>query len=106
MWDIVWDFRYLIVFIILALALGLAQWSKTKALVYNLMLRAKDLAKDEILSCGKEQEDWVVHKLMQILPAPITLFIGEDMLRSLVKFLYNKGIDYLDDGKFNNSIKK
>ena len=98
MWDIVWDFRYLIVFIILALALGLAQWSKTKALVYNLMLRAKDLA--------KEQEDWVVHKLMQILPAPITLFIGEDMLRSLVKFLYNKGIDYLDDGKFNNSIKK
>ncbi len=101
-----WDFRYLIIFVIALLIIGVTQWNKTKVLAYNLMLRAKQLAKEEILSCGKEQEDWVVSRLLILLPKPITVFLGEDGIRRLVEFLYNKGIDYLDDGHINNSIKK
>lgn len=99
------EFQYLVASVIVVVAIGLLEWTKTKVIVYNVMLRAKDLAKDKILSCGKEQEDWVVNKLKQLLPKRITLFIGDEMLRSIVKFLYDKGIDYLDDGKFNNSVK-
>lgn len=69
------------------------------------MLRAKDMAKDQILNGGKAQEDWVVAKLQLILPRRLSLFLGEETLRNLVKFLYRKGLDYLDDGKFNDSVK-
>lgn len=100
-----YEYRYLIVAGIAIIVIALLQWEKTKTTVYNVMLRAKDLAKDKVLSCGREQEDWVVAKLKLILPKPITIFLGEDMLRTLVRFLYGKGLDYLDDGKFNNSNK-
>lgn len=100
-----WDYRYLIVAIVFLILVALCEWNRTKQTAYNVMLRAKDMAKDEILKGGKEQEDWVVGKLMQILPAPITIFLGEKFIRQLVKFLYEKGLDYLDDGKFNNSVE-
>lgn len=99
------EVQYLVAGVIVVVVVGLLEWNKTKVVTYNLMLRAKDLAKDKILSCGKEQEDWVVNKLKQVLPKRITIFLGDELLRSIVKFLYNKGLDYLDDGKFNNSVK-
>lgn len=99
------EFQYLVAGVIVVVAIGLLEWNNTKTIVYNIMLRAKDLAKDGILSCGQEQEDWVVNKLKTVLPKRLLLFLGEDMLRAIVKFLYNKGLDYLDDGKFNNSVK-
>lgn len=99
------EIQYLIAGVIIIVVVALLEWNNTKVVVYNVMLRAKDLAKDKILTCGKEQEDWVVEKLKLVLPRRILLFIGDDMLRSIVRFLYKKGLDYLDDGKFNNSIK-
>lgn len=99
------DVQYLVAGVIIVILVGLMEWGKTKTTIYNVMLRAKGLAKDKILSCGKEQEDWVVSKLQTVLPKRVLLFLGEDMIRSIVKLLYNKGLDYLDDGKFNNSIK-
>lgn len=99
------DVQYLIAGVIIVVVVGLLEWNNTKVVAYNLMLRAKDLAKDKILSGGKEQEDWVVAKLKEVLPKRLTLFLGDEVLRTLVKFLYNKGLDYLDDGKFNNSVK-
>lgn len=97
------DIRYLVAGILILIVVGLAEWNNTKQIAYNVMLRAKDLAKDKILNGGKEQEDWVVEKLKLLLPRRLTLFIGDDLIRSLVRFLYNKGLDYLDDGHFNNS---
>lgn len=99
------EVQYLVAGILIVLIVALLEWGNTKAVVYSVMLRAKDLAKDKILTCGKEQEDWVVAKLKKALPKRLLLFLGEDMLRAIVKFLYNKGLDYLDDSKFNNSIK-
>lgn len=99
------DVQYLVAGVIIVVIVGLLEWNNTKVVAYNLMLRAKDLAKDKILSGGKEQEDWVVAKLKEVLPKRLTLFLGDEVLRTLVKFLYNKGLDYLDDGKFNNSVK-
>lgn len=99
------EVQYLVAGVIIVVVVGLLEWNNTKVVAYNLMLRAKDLAKDKILAGGKEQEDWVVDKLKQALPKRLTLFLGDEVLRTLVKFLYNKGLDYLDDGKFNNSVK-
>lgn len=99
------DVQYLVAGAIALVFVGLLEWGKTKSTIYNVMLRAKDMAKDNILSCGKEQEDWVVNKLKQVLPKRVTIFIGDEMLRQLVRFLYKRGLDYLDDGKFNNSVK-
>lgn len=99
------DVQYLVVGIVIVVIVGLLEWSNTKAVIYNVMLRAKDLAKDKILTCGKEQEDWVIAKLKLALPRRLLLFLGDDMLRTIVRFLYKKGLDYLDDGKFNNSLK-
>lgn len=100
------DIRYLIAGAIIFIVITIAEWNNTKQLAYNVMLRAKDMAKDKILNGGKEQEDWVVEKLKILLPRRLTLFIGDDLIRALVRMLYNKGLDYLDDGKFNNSYKK
>ena len=100
------EIKYLILGVIIIGIYAIAEWNNTKQIVYNLMLRAKDLAKDQILNCGQAQEDWVVEKLKLILPRRLMLFIDDATLRKLVKFLYNKGLDYLDDGKFNNSIQK
>lgn len=99
------DWYYLLIFIVITVIVAIIEWNHTKAVVYQVMLKAKDLAKDKILSCGKAQEDWVISKLYLVLPKPVLLFLSEDTLRRLVRFLYSKGLDYLDDGKFNNSVK-
>lgn len=100
-----YEYRYLIIVIVAMIVFAIVEWEKTKAIVYNMMLRAKDLAKDKVLSCGQAQEDWVVDKLQVVLPKPILLFLNEKTLRTMVRYLYRKGLDYLDDGKFNDSFK-
>jgi hypothetical protein len=56
------------------------------------------------LKSGAEQEEWVVKNLLQRLPKAWIIFITEDRLRKIVKYLYDKAKDYCDDGKLNNSI--
>lgn len=70
------------------------------------MLQAKRLAKDAVLKSGDEQVEWVIKKAYQFLPKSITVFISEDMMRKIVKYLYDKAKDYIDDGQFNNSISR
>lgn len=103
--ELIYENRYLIIALIGVAIYAVAEWNNLKGIIYNTMLRAKDLAKDKILNGGKEQEDWVVEKLMYVLPARIKLFISEDLVRLLVKNLYNTGLDLLDDGKLNSSIE-
>lgn len=104
--EFLFEYRYLLIALIGIIIYSISEWNNVKSIVYNVMLRAKDLAKDEILKGGKAQEDWVVNKLMLILPTRIKLFISEDLIRLIVKNLYATGIDLLDDGKLNNSIEK
>jgi hypothetical protein len=95
--------RFVLTSIAAAIFYCFAEWNNVKQYAYTAMLKAKDMAKDKVLGCGQEEEDWVVTALMTLLPKRITAFLGEAQIRYLVKFLYKKGMDYLDDGKINDS---
>jgi hypothetical protein len=77
--------------------------SKTRDILNALIIQAKRLAKDTILSSGQEQENWVVTQAMKYLPVYITVFLGEEKIRKIVRLLYNKARDYADDGIINGS---
>ncbi|KPU42686.1 hypothetical protein OXPF_37400 [Oxobacter pfennigii] len=103
--EFLWEFRFFIV-IIFALSLyALFAWQDFKTKAYALMLQAKSLAKDAVLKSGDQQAEWVVKKAYQFLPKSITIFLSEETMYKIVKTLYDKAKDYLDDGKLNSSIK-
>ena len=102
--SILWDYRFIIMVLVALGLFTMFEWQKFKALAYSAMLKAKSLAKDAVLKSGAQQEEWVVKKLLQLLPRTWVIFISEDRLRKLVHWLYHKGKDYIDDGKLNGSI--
>lgn len=102
--NVLWEWRFIILVIVFAIAfLVLIGWHKTKVLLYQLMLQAKRMAKDAILKSGQEQEEWVVKNALQFLPFSLKVFLSEDTVRKIVRWLYQKAKDYADDGKLNNS---
>lgn len=102
--ELAFEFRFIIALVVAVIVFALFETEKFKAKATSLMLTAKSLAKDAVLNSGQEQEDWVVTKLYVILPRTITLFISEDMMRTLVRKLYATAKDYIDDGVINHSI--
>lgn len=104
--ELFWEYRYVIV---LALVFGLytiLEWSNVKGKILNAIVAAKDLAKDKVLHGGQAQEDWVVSRVYMIIPARVKLFLSEELLRKIIKYLYQKSMDLLDDGKVNNSFEE
>jgi hypothetical protein len=101
--DVLWDFRYVALVVICFVVFFAFERQRATAVLYSLMLQAKRMAKDLILTSGKEQEDWVVEKAKLFLPREILLFLPDDRLRIFVRFLFNKLKDKFDDGKVNNS---
>lgn len=104
LYDFLVEYRVMIAAICAVTLYALFAWNDFKAQCYALMLQAKRYAKDEILKSGDEQVEWVVKKAYQYLPASITIFMSENMMRKIVRYLYSKLKDYVDDGEFNNSI--
>lgn len=103
MMNYIMEYRYVIVFAICFIIYCGFEWRATKDKIYITMLKAKQLAKEKVLSGGQKQEDWVVSVLIKILPKPVLLLLNEDMLRLIVRYLYRDAMDFLDDGKLNNS---
>lgn len=103
--QIMWDYRYIIILVVVAALFAIFEWQRAKTIAYSLMLQAKSLAKDAVLKSGKTQEDWVVKKAYQFLPKGFTIFISEENMRKMIHYLYSKAKDYLDDGQVNNSIE-
>lgn len=103
---LLWEYRFIIIVAIAIALYAMVAWNDFKAKAYALMLQAKRLAKDAVLKSGDEQVEWVIKKAYQFLPKSITVFISEDMMRKIVKYLYDKAKDYIDDGQFNNSISR
>lgn len=103
---VVYEWRYIIAILICGVVYSIFEWSRVRGMAYQCIISAKQLAKEKILNGGQEQEDWVVAKLTLLLPKSITLFLGEDMIRQLVKKLYIKAMDLIDDGQINNSFNK
>lgn len=104
MLNALWDFRFAIVLAAAALLLCLLEWSRAKAVLYALMLQAKRMAKDAVLQSGQEQEEWVVRKAYQFLPLSFRVFLSKDTMRKMVRWLFAKGKDYIDDGQLNGSV--
>lgn len=101
---VLFEYRFIIAFLLCFVIFALFEWEKTKGIISNLMLTAKSMAKDAILESGEEQEQWVLERAYMYLPGWITMFIPKEVMRKLIKYLYHMAKDYLDDGKINNSI--
>lgn len=102
--ELLFEYRFIIVVAIAAFFFALFEWEKFKGILYRLMLRAKSMAKDAILKSGGAQEEWVLQKAYIYLPKWITMFIPQEVMRKIIKYLYDIAKDYLDDGKLNKSI--
>jgi len=103
--QLIWEYRFIIMLVVAVVTYAIAECKNFKAICYSLMLQAKRMAKDQVLKSGDEQVEWIVKKAFQFLPKRITIFISEDLMRKIIKYLYSKLKDYLDDGKMNNSIE-
>lgn len=97
------EYRFVIAVVVCFILYFLFEREKGYSILYNLMLQAKRLAKDAILKSGQAQEDWVVEKAMYLLPVTWKVFITETQVRKIVKWLFHKGKDLIDDGKLNDS---
>lgn len=102
--ELVWEYRYVIILVIGAALYTILEWGSVKGKILNAIVAAKDLAKDKILHGGKAQEDWVVSRVYLVLPNRIKLFLSEELLRKIIRYLYQKSMDLLDDGKVNDSF--
>lgn len=102
---ILWEFRFVLLLVIAAVFYCLMEWEKVRADIYAIMTQAKRYAKDQVLKNGAQQEEYVVRLALQRLPLSLRLFLGEDTIRRIVRWLYSKLLDYMDDGVLNESYK-
>lgn len=99
-----WDWRYAILAVLALIIYSIFEWSRVKEIIQSGMLAAKKQAKDLILNSGQEQEDWVVCKVFALLPLPVRVVMSKETFRKLIRWLYGKAKDLIDDGVINNSI--
>lgn len=102
--ELIWEYRYVILLVIGAALYTILEWGSVKGKILNAIVAAKDLAKDKVLHGGKAQEDWVVSRVYLLLPNRVKLFLSEELLRKIIRYLYQKSMDLLDDGKVNDSF--
>lgn len=102
---IIWDWRFVIIVLLVITVYAVFEWGKFKEGILSAMLMAKKKAKEMILNSGQEQEDWVVMKIYPCLPSVVKVVLSEVLFRKLIRCLYGKAKDYLDDGAMNNSNK-
>ena len=104
--EFLWDWRFIIAIVIALAIYSIFEWGKVKEWVLQGIAMAKKLAKDAVLSSGQEQEDWVVMRVWPCLPAPVRLVLSEALFRKLIRYMYGKAKDLLDDGEINGSISQ
>lgn len=102
---IVWEWRFIILILVGFSLFYLFERERAKTFIYASIAQAKRLAKDQVLKSGKQQEEYVIKLAMQYLPLSCRLFLGENNIRMLVRFLYSKLGDYIDDGILNDTYK-
>jgi hypothetical protein len=104
MLNFLWDIRYILLVAVFIILSALLDWNNFKTKVGQLMLVAKQMAKDGTLKNGQEQAKWVVLQIYKRLPLRYRI-LKEETLARLVAWLYKQAMDYLDDGKINGSIE-
>lgn len=103
--SIIWEWRFIIILLVAAVLYCCFEWEKAKRIIYAGIAQAKRYAKDQILKNGAQQEEYVFKLMLQRLPLALRLFLGETLIRKIVKWLYSKLADYIDDGILNESFK-
>jgi len=103
--SILWEWRFVISLIIGFSLFCIMEWEKAKSMMYAGIAQAKRYAKDQILKNGAQQEEYVVKLMLEKLPLAWRIFLSEDKIRKIVKWLYSKLADYMDDGLLNESYK-
>lgn len=99
------ELRFVLLLLMAILLFAIFEWSAFKTKAYAVMLAIKQRSKEIVLS-GHQQETLVVNKLFTYIPNWIHKAIPDDVLRKIIAYLYNRAMDYLDDGKANNSYNK
>lgn len=102
--SLIFEYRYILAVALAAIFYVILDWQRAKNTLYKLMLNAKSLAKDAVLQSGEAQEEWVLEMAYKYLPLWIRTLISKEVMRKIIKFMYHKAKDYLDDGKVNSSI--
>ena len=102
--NVLWDWRFVLSVVLGFVVWAVADFKNFKILVNQAIIVAKSKAKDGVLNSGKEQEDWVVEKVYEVMPAKIKLFVSKELLRKIVYKAYHLSKDLLDDGKLNGSV--
>jgi Flp pilus assembly CpaF family ATPase len=105
MLNFILEYRFVILIILATILYAALEWQKFKTSAYALMLQAKRMAKDEILKSGDEQVEWIIKRSYQYLPKKLTIFISEERMRNIIRYLYKKLKDLIDDGQPNNSLQ-
>ncbi|MGE5631695.1 MAG: hypothetical protein ACM3TR_11435 [Caulobacteraceae bacterium] len=103
--SILWEWRFIIILVLSAVLYCIKEWEKAKSIIYAGIAQAKRYAKDQVLKNGAQQEEYVVRLMLQKLPLSLRLILGEDQIRKIIRCLYNKLGDYIDDGVLNESYK-
>lgn len=101
---LIWDWRFILVTGLGFAIYAISDWKNFKILVNQAIVAAKSKAKDGVLKSGQDQENWVVDKVYDVMPARIKLFVNKELLRKIVNKAYHTAKDLLDDGKLNGSI--
>ena len=78
-------------------------WANVKDKAWQGIISAKRLAKEGVINTGVEQENFAVQYFYPLLPGVVKGLISEAVFRDIVKWLYSKAKDLLDDGCFNGS---
>ena len=102
--SISWDWRFAAIVAAAFIIWCIFDWQAAKGSIYQLMLLAKSKAKDAVLNSGQEQEDWVVKNVWTYIPLKFKIFLNEDTIRKIIKWLYKQAKDKLDDGSLNGSM--
>jgi hypothetical protein len=102
---ILWEWRFIILLAISGILFCLLEWERAKKIIYAGIAQAKRYAKDQLLKNGEQQEEYVVKIALQYLPLALRTFLGEKGIRILVRTLYSKLGDYIDDGILNDTYK-
>ncbi len=103
--SILLEWRFIIMLGVSAVLYFLMEREKGRKMIYASIAQAKRYAKDQILKNGAQQEEYVVKLMLEKLPLAWRLFLGEDNIRKIVKWLYNKLGDYMDNGVLDESYR-
>jgi len=108
--QIAFDFRYVIAAAIAFIVWALFNVSLIKKRIHAAILKgekwAKYQAENGVLTNGKQVEDWIIENLYPLIVGRWQIILKESTARMIIRYLYKKLIDAMDDGKLNGSIEE